>query len=514
MKFTLARIPLSVQFGAAALLFAAALLSLWLTWSTAVDRERRRASTRSDLAAAGGALAKSGADVLAELPRWPDLPSPDEWSRTDQSLAERNRAILQGFRGVEGGFFVRERRQFLGHARWFGPRPKLPYPASKKDEATPRRRLATASEPEAPAIVADASAAPPMSDEAELVEIQADAAIRRNQVLFVIQESPPGAVAIWASPVEVDGRIVGAAWTLTRMVDPIFLGRSLRGSNIAAGLALGGLALSTALTASLARTVRRQRVERDRLQAELRRSERLAALGKLLAGVAHEVRNPLAGIRSSVQLWQRGIGPDPESFEDLLAEVDRLEGIVARLLQFSRADAQALVAGDLNVVVAEVGRLARAQAEPLHVSVEVDLDARMPAVAMSPPAVIQVLRNLTTNALQALPEGGSLRLETRFDPERRVALARVIDDGPGVPHDVMTHLFEPFFTTKPGGTGLGLAIAREIALAHRGELGVEKRVDGRSGAVFTLVLPVDETPIESVPSSDAHQHKEDDHDGT
>ena len=146
------------------------------------------------------------------------------------------------------------------------------------------------------------------------------------------------------------GDRVGATWVMTRLVDPLFVDRSSRGYQLAAGLALGGIALAFALTAGLARTVRRQAVERDRLQTELRRSERLAALGKLLAGVAHEVRNPLAGIRSTAQLWQRGVvGLDEESLGDLVHEVDRLEEIVSRLLQFSRADAQDLVPGDLNV---------------------------------------------------------------------------------------------------------------------------------------------------------------------
>ena len=162
----------------------------------------------------------------------------------------------------------------------------------------------------------------------------------------------------------VDGRTLGATWVMTELVDPLFVDQSLQGYRLAAGLALGGIALAFALTAGLARTVRRQAAERDRLQTELRRSERLAALGKLLAGVAHEVRNPLAGIRSTAQLWQRGIvGLDEESLEGLVHEVDRLEEIVSRLLQFSRADAQDLAPGDLNAVLAEAARLAAGPAE-------------------------------------------------------------------------------------------------------------------------------------------------------
>jgi two-component system, NtrC family, sensor histidine kinase HydH len=289
--------------------------------------------------------------------------------------------------------------------------------------------------------------------------------------------------------VVVGERVLGATWVMTRLVDSLFVDRSLQGYRLAAGLALGGIALAFALTAGLARTVRRQAAERDRLQTDLRRSERLAALGKLLAGVAHEVRNPLAGIRSTAQLWQRGIvGLDVESLGGLVHEVDRLEEIVSRLLQFSRADAQDLAPGDLNAVMAEAARLAAGPAEAKSVRVEVELDSTLPPVAMARPALLQVFRNLTTNAVQAMAPGGTLRLMTRQDPSRRAILASVADTGPGLAPEALSHLFEPFFTTKAEGAGLGLAIAREIALAHRGELRAANRAEG-TGAVFTLALP-------------------------
>jgi signal transduction histidine kinase len=103
--------------------------------------------------------------------------------------------------------------------------------------------------------------------------------------------------------------------------------------------------------------------------------------------------------------------------------------------------------------------------------------------------LLQVFRNLTTNAVQSMPPGGTLRLTTRRDPSRRTISASVIDNGPGLAPDTVKHLFEPFYTTKAEGTGLGLAIAREIALAHRGDLLAANRTDG-TGAIFTLVLPV------------------------
>ncbi len=150
----------------------------------------------------------------------------------------------------------------------------------------------------------------------------------------------------------------------------------------------------------------------------MRRSERLAALGKLLAGVAHEVRNPLAGIRGITQLWRRGLGLGDEGFDHLIDEVDRLEGIVSRLLQFSRADAQDLTPGRPQPVAAEAARLAEDRAREQEIRVELDLEPDLPPIEMAPPALVQVLRNLTTNALQVMPRGGVLRLATRLDAAR------------------------------------------------------------------------------------------------
>jgi two-component system, NtrC family, sensor histidine kinase HydH len=280
---------------------------------------------------------------------------------------------------------------------------------------------------------------------------------------------------------------------MMRLVDPVSLDRSVKGYGLAAALALVGIALALLLTLSLVRTLKRASADRLRLQAELRRNERLAALGKLLAGVAHEVRNPLAGIRAITQLWKRGLGVNDEAFGHLIDEVDRLEDIVSRLLQFSRADSQDLSPGDLNSVVSEAARLAEERAGSQSIKVELSVDPNLPPVEMAASALLQVIRNLSTNALQAMSDGGILRLATQFDSERDVATVFVADTGPGLTPEIQRHLFEPFFTTKAEGTGLGLAIAREIALAHRGDLQASNRSDGR-GSIFTLTLPVCAVP--------------------
>jgi two-component system, NtrC family, sensor histidine kinase HydH len=470
------RVPLAARIGAVAALFVAALATLWTTWASVVEREGRRTQAKSLLDQAGESLASRGKLVLASgRPRWPEYVNPNDREALEDRLADAATSALRSFDAVEGGYYVADLSRFMGAAFPTEPRKGSPARSSRHPSGPPPR-------------------------EADLIEIQVHATIRKNERLFVVEIVPPSTVAIRTAPVIVDGEVVAATWTMTRLVDPLFLDQSLRGYRLAAGLAVGGIAMSLLLTVGLARTVSRQKVERDRLQAELRRSERLAALGKLLAGVAHEVRNPLAGIRSTVQLWQRGLDPDGESFEDLLSEVDRLDGIVGRLLHFSRADAQEMFPSDLNILAAESARLATPSADSHDVRIELNLTPNLPAALMAPPAIVQVLRNLTSNAIQAMPEGGLLRISTRFDTACRKVEVEVADTGKGLTPEALEHLFEPFFTTKASGTGLGLAIAREIALAHHGDLRAGPR-PGQAGASFTLALPVADRP--SKPRRDA-----------
>jgi two-component system sensor histidine kinase AtoS len=219
------------------------------------------------------------------------------------------------------------------------------------------------------------------------------------------------------------------------------------------------------------------------------RAEHLAVLGKLLAGVAHEVRNPLAGIRSTVQLWERlpDTARSPDSIHAVVEGVDRLNEIVSRLLLFSRTgDNNERQTISLNSVLTETLNLLEAQAASQSVAIERDLDPNLPGVCGSASALRQVFLNLATNALQAMPQGGRLRCSTRYAPQKRTVEVRFTDTGPGVPPEARKRLFEPFFTTRPDGTGLGLALCREFVLQHGGEIELEA---GGPGAVFRVVLP-------------------------
>jgi signal transduction histidine kinase len=254
-----------------------------------------------------------------------------------------------------------------------------------------------------------------------------------------------------------------------------------------------------------------------RMQQELRRHERLATLGQLSAGVAHEIRNPLAGIGTSAQVLLRRFEPrdDRARFvQVILDEVARLDRIVTSLLQYARPRAPELRAARLAECVARVMELSGDQTRAAGVTVELDVAPRLAPVYIDPDLVQQVLLNVTLNAVQAMPKGGRLRYEVRVSrrrapargPGRRADDAggpsrgagsrwittqqvRVIDTGVGIPRGVMQKLFDPFFTTRATGTGLGLSISQTIMQEHGGTIAVDSR-EGR-GTTVLLNFPVE-----------------------
>ena len=223
-------------------------------------------------------------------------------------------------------------------------------------------------------------------------------------------------------------------------------------------------------------------------QRAAQRTEHLAVLGKLLAEVAHEVRNPLAGIRSTVQLWERL--PDTarthDSIQAVIQAVDRLNDIVSRLLYFARMDNAERQPVSINSVLTETLNLLEAQAADQSVAIARDFDQRLPSISGSASALRQVFLNLATNALQAMPQGGRLQCRTSYESQKRTVEVHFADTGPGISPEDRKHLFEPFFTTRPDGTGLGLAVCREFVVQHGGQIEVEA---GGPGATFRVVLP-------------------------
>ncbi len=235
-------------------------------------------------------------------------------------------------------------------------------------------------------------------------------------------------------------------------------------------------------------------------QAEMIHREKLAAMGRLVAQLSHEINNPIYNIQNCLEaLERRGDPRDPNREFLTLAQEEllRMAGLTRRLLDQSRPLSDAVAPTDLNALVRRVLTLAGAEMETRGVQVETALDPTIPQVTVHPEAIQQVLANLVYNAGDAMPGGGTLRVQTRLAED--AVEVTVEDTGTGIAEHDLPHIFEAFYTTKPGiaGIGLGLFVSEGIVRGHRGRLSVESTV-GR-GSRFTVRLPretLDETLAE------------------
>jgi signal transduction histidine kinase len=254
-------------------------------------------------------------------------------------------------------------------------------------------------------------------------------------------------------------------------------------------LAISGLLVNT-LAEALRTAYRTVRLA----EAQVRRSERLAALGQLTAGLAHELRNPLGTIKASAEMLQGSVAAAPPVSQELAgyisSEVDRTNALVSRFLDFARplelqrskdilgnVIAAAIRAADLEAARAEV----RLESESAPEKIEFAFDAQL---------LERAIFNLVQNAIQASPPGSVVKLQARrlgSDAEIQVS-----DSGPGVAPKHHEEIFNPFFTTKSNGTGLGLAIVAKIVSEHGGRVIVDSAAGG--GSTFTIFLPMGEQP--------------------
>ncbi|MGW8313751.1 MAG: ATP-binding protein [Desulfuromonadales bacterium] len=224
------------------------------------------------------------------------------------------------------------------------------------------------------------------------------------------------------------------------------------------------------------------------IEDQLRRADRLSALGELSAGMAHEIRNPLGSIRGTAEILREGVATDDpklEFAEILIREVDRLNGVLEDFLQFAKPAPIEHSRFSLTKVVEDVLDLTRQQALRNHVEVHHDLDEDRELSGQGE-QIKQALLNLVLNALQAMPEGGLLEVSTK-NLEQEVQI-KVRDNGPGIAPENRERIFNPFVTTRDSGTGLGLAITQRIVQGHEGRIVLESATG--QGASFTICLPL------------------------
>lgn len=249
--------------------------------------------------------------------------------------------------------------------------------------------------------------------------------------------------------------------------------------------------------AAFAITLRMELNEQERLQRHLVQSEKLASLGEIIAGIAHEINNPLTSILSNASLLtlNRGGQRDAASIRAILDESRRCAELVRNLLSFSRQEAGSKEIIGVNEIISQVCSIKKYQLKVNNIKLVNELSPISYPIFVIPAQIQQILLNLINNAEHAIPPSrldGQVHISVKREGEK--IKIRVRDNGGGIPAEVQGFIFDPFFTTKPvgEGTGLGLSIARSIADAHGGNLSVES--SSNHGTVFCLELPLAMSP--------------------
>lgn len=241
---------------------------------------------------------------------------------------------------------------------------------------------------------------------------------------------------------------------------------------------------------AMVQQLRESRSEIQRLhQSQMSRAEHLATLGELAAGLAHEIRNPLAGIAGVVEIIGRDLpegSPGREVWEEARGEIQRIQRTLNDLLNYSRPRPPEFTTAQLPVAAERAIRLARQQAASRPIEIQLHQDGALPPCEHDPAQIEQMLLNLLLNAIQAIEGAG--RVDVRIESRDGKAILTVADTGRGIAPGQLDKIFRPFFTTKGHGTGLGLSLARRIVETHGGHIAVQSTP--QKGTTFTVTLPL------------------------
>ena len=286
-------------------------------------------------------------------------------------------------------------------------------------------------------------------------------------------------------PLRIRDRVIGAIEVINKL-DGVFTEQDLE--------LLQAMAASVAVAvdnASLYSELAEFAEELERSQAQLVQAEKMAAIGRLAASIAHEINNPLQAIHNSLHLsLHERLGEDRRLQYLTMAqvEVQRLIEIVQRMLDFYRPSRGGVVPTDVNSIAENVLALAHKRLQHGHIRVHTYLSPDLPLVPVVSDQITQVFLNIVINAVEAMPSGGDLRLETMLSEDGEWVLVYFHDTGPGMSAEQIANLFEPFYTTKPDGTGLGLAVSYGIIERHGGMIEISSQPG--EGVTFVVKLPV------------------------
>ncbi len=296
-----------------------------------------------------------------------------------------------------------------------------------------------------------------------------------------------GCKAFATSPLMASGRVVGVI-----LVDNVYNERSISDEDIRLLTIFSNQAGVAIDNSVLYRNLQEAHQELKETQGKLIHTEKLAALGEMAAGVAHEIRNPLVSIGGFARRLSRKIeeGEDRQYIDIICKETERLENILNEILIFSREEPIEAEEQDINSIIEETLQFFLGDFGKSGIEIVKELEKEMRGVQANYHQIKQVFINLFANAKHAMPEGGTLKVRSfgvSEEDEERIVV-EISDTGVGIPYNVMINMFNPFFTTKDDGTGLGLAITHKILSHYRGEIEVINNESG--GATFIIKIPM------------------------
>lgn len=233
---------------------------------------------------------------------------------------------------------------------------------------------------------------------------------------------------------------------------------------------------------SIGRDITERKKQTEQL---LQKSEKLALLGQMAAGIAHEIRNPLTSIKGFVQLFKTETHKK-EYYDIVLSELDRINDIVGEFLVLAKPTAAVFAEKDVKVLIKDVVTLINTQSILNNVQIFVEFECDLPKISCEENQLKQVFLNLLKNAIEAMPNGGNIDVKVTVKEEGKISI-QIIDQGIGIPKDRIPTLGEPFYTTKEKGTGLGLMTCYKIIESHNGQLTIDSAVN--EGTTIEIILP-------------------------
>jgi len=259
--------------------------------------------------------------------------------------------------------------------------------------------------------------------------------------------------------------------------------------------------VSAELYDSLTSLLESQRHREVEVTNRLQNAEHMASLGQLAAGLAHEIKNPLAGVRGVIELLRDESDDDAQRnlFETIVNELDRVNRTIHSLLSFARPSPPKRVATDVRGLIEDSLQLVRPNLRKQNITLEVDVAPNVDYFRLDPTHIRHALVNLVTNAADAIENGGRITVRAVNSPDRHDLFLSVTDDGPGIPANLHDKIFEPFFTTKFTGTGLGLAVVNSLVARNDGV--IELMSEPGRGTTFFILLP-DEMAASESPTSE------------